>query len=52
MRIDVGAGYRVYYTRQGTVVYILLTGGSKATQAQDIKQAIRMARGLKESGHD
>ncbi|KFX30112.1 type II toxin-antitoxin system RelE/ParE family toxin [Ralstonia solanacearum] len=52
MRIDVGAGYRVYYTRQGTVVYILLTGGSKATQAQDIKQAIRMARELKESGHD
>ncbi|MDR5776602.1 MULTISPECIES: type II toxin-antitoxin system RelE/ParE family toxin [unclassified Caballeronia] len=48
MRIDVGAGYRVYYTRTGTVIYLLLTGGDKSSQDQDIKRAIRMARELKE----
>jgi putative addiction module killer protein len=49
MRIDVGAGYRVYYTRQGSVVYILLTAGDKSSQQMDIKHAIQMARELKRS---
>lgn len=39
MKIDVGAGYRVYYARQGEVVYLLLSGGNKSTQDKDIKQA-------------
>ena len=44
MRIHVGAGYRVYYTRTGSTVYVLLAGGAKATQAKDIARAKRMAR--------
>jgi len=48
MKIDVGPGYRVYYTRRGPVVYFLLTGGDKSTQAKDIKRAIQMARELTE----
>jgi putative addiction module killer protein len=39
MRIHVGAGYRVYYTRTGTTVYVLLAGGVKASQTQDIAKA-------------
>jgi putative addiction module killer protein len=45
MRIDYGPGYRVYYARTGTVVYLLLCGGTKATQDADIKRAIEMNAG-------
>jgi putative addiction module killer protein len=47
MRIHVGAGYRVYYTRTGATVYVLLAGGVKATQTKDISKAKKMARKLK-----
>ena len=47
MRVHVGAGYRVYYTRMGTTVYILLAGGVKASQTKDIAKAKKMARELK-----
>lgn len=46
MKIHVGPGYRVYYTRIGAVVYMLLAGGDKSTQKTDIKRAINLARGL------
>ena len=49
MRIHVGPGYRVYFTRTGTTVYVLLVGGNKATQSQDIARAGTMARALKET---
>jgi putative addiction module killer protein len=48
MRIHVGPGYRVYYMRRGTTIYVLLVGGSKATQKADIAKAKRMAAALKE----
>jgi putative addiction module killer protein len=48
LRIDVGPGYRVYFTRQGRAVIILLAGGSKHTQTADIRAARRLARGLSE----
>ena len=44
LRIDIGAGYRLYYTRRGTEIIILLAGGDKTTQSADIKQAIKLAR--------
>jgi putative addiction module killer protein len=47
MRVHVGPGYRVYYTRRAAVVYLLLVGGDKSTQKRDIKRAIAMARALK-----
>jgi putative addiction module killer protein len=48
MRIHVGAGYRVYYTRLGEVMYLLLVGGDKSSQSRDIKRAIGLARALKQ----
>ncbi|MCL2645025.1 MAG: type II toxin-antitoxin system RelE/ParE family toxin [Betaproteobacteria bacterium] len=48
MRVDVGAGYRVYFKRTGAVIYLLLYGGDKSTQEKDIKAALRMARQLGE----
>lgn len=47
MRIHFGPGYRVYFTRRGTFVYVLLIGGDKSTQKRDIKRALKMARELK-----
>lgn len=44
MRVHSGPGYRVYFTRQGAVVYLLLLGGDKSTQQRDIKRALGMAR--------
>ena len=46
MRIDYGPGYRVYFTRRGREVVILLAGGDKRTQVGDIKTALRFARNL------
>lgn len=46
LRIDHGPGYRVYFTRQGQWIVILLAGGDKSTQASDIKTAIRLAKSL------
>lgn len=41
LRIDVGAGYRVYFARRGKMVLLLLCGGDKSTQSADIKRAIK-----------
>lgn len=46
LKIDVGPGYRVYYTQRGNVVVILLCGGDKSTQEKDIKTAQALAKGL------
>jgi putative addiction module killer protein len=44
MRVDVGAGYRVYFTLRGGMVVVLLAGGDKSTQQADIKRAIELAK--------
>jgi putative addiction module killer protein len=44
MRIDYGPGYRVYYTQVGSIVVLLLVGGTKKTQQSDIDHAIAMAK--------
>jgi putative addiction module killer protein len=39
MRIHVGAGYRVYYVRTGSTIYVLLVDDDKSSQAKDISRA-------------
>jgi len=39
LRIPQGKGYRVYYTRDGNAVVLLLLGGNKSSQVEDIKRA-------------
>ena len=46
LRIDYGPGYRVYFTKRGRDLVILLAGGDKSTQATDIKAALRLAHNL------
>lgn len=43
MRIPTGPGYRIYYMQTGEVVYLLLVGGSKSSQPNDIARARHMA---------
>ncbi|MBN9132775.1 MAG: type II toxin-antitoxin system RelE/ParE family toxin [Nitrosospira multiformis] len=47
MRIHYGPGYRLYLTRRGQQTFILLAGGDKSTQMQDIKVALQLADELK-----
>ena len=44
LRIDVGAGYRVYFTRRQRIIIILLCGGDKSTQSKDIARAKLMVQ--------
>ena len=48
MRIDVGPGYSLYFTRRGSAVVVLLCGGDKRRQDADIARAIELARRWKE----
>ena len=46
LRIDYGPGYRVYFVQRGQSLALLLAGGDKSTQEQDIKKARNLAREL------
>ena len=46
LKINVGPGYRVYFTEQESVLIVLLAGGDKSSQPKDIKNAIQLARNL------
>lgn len=45
MRVHYGPGYRIYYTQRGEIVYLLLIGGDKSSQAKDIVKARAMMEG-------
>jgi putative addiction module killer protein len=51
LRINYGPGYRVYFVRDGSIVYVLLCGGDKSTQDKDIRLAKKLAQQLKELSH-
>jgi putative addiction module killer protein len=44
LKIDYGPGWRIYYTKVGNEIVMLLTGGSKNGQQQDIEAAKKLAR--------
>ena len=46
MRISYGPGYRVYFKQTGKEIVLLLCGGDKSTQDNDIRQAKRIAAEL------
>jgi putative addiction module killer protein len=49
LRIDYGPDWRIYYTRVGDKIVLLLTGGRKDEQQKDIETAKKLARELKKS---
>ena len=44
LKVDVGPGYRVYYSQRGDRLLLLLAGGDKSLQAKDIAKAIELNR--------
>lgn len=46
MRVDVGPGYRLYFTRKGRLLVVMLAGGNKSTQRRDIERAQRIVSKL------
>ena len=44
MRIHYGPGYRIYFKDTGKEIILLLCGGDKSTQSDDIKKAIKLAK--------
>lgn len=46
LRLDHGPGYRLYFTRRGHEVIVLLCGGDKSTQTRDISTARDLAASL------
>ena len=48
LRIHYGAGYRIYFSRHGDKIVIILYGGMKKNQESDIKKAEKILRKYKE----
>ena len=46
LRFDIGPGYRVYFTRVGSEIVVLLAGGDKSSQERDISRAKDLAKKL------
>lgn len=47
-RVNYGPGYRVYFTKRGTALVLLLCGGDKRSQSKDIAKAKRLAAEYRE----
>ncbi|BAK72815.1 conserved hypothetical protein [Arcobacter sp. L] len=46
LRIPTGPGYRVYYTQKDDEIIVLLVGGDKSSQSDDIKKANEILKEL------
>jgi putative addiction module killer protein len=43
LKIDFGPGYRVYFKKRADILIVLLCGGDKSSQKEDIKTAKKLA---------
>ena len=51
LRMMFGPGYRVYFAREGETVVLLLCGGDKSTQDDDIERAKQYWHEHRSQGH-
>jgi putative addiction module killer protein len=50
LKVDFGPGYRVYLSRQGAVLVLLLCAGDKSSQSRDVELAIEYLDDWKQRG--
>ena len=43
LRVDFGPGYRLYFTRRGRIIVVMLNAGDKSSQKRDIRRASKLA---------
>ena len=48
LKVDFGPGYRIYFSQRGARLLLLLAGGDKSTQQNDIAKAIHLAKNFQE----
>jgi putative addiction module killer protein len=48
LKVDVGPGYRVYYSLRGKTLLLLIAGGDKSTQTKDLAKALELNRNFVE----
>jgi len=46
LRVDYGPGYRLYFTRRGSIIVVILNAGDKSSQKRDIRRALKLAAAL------
>ena len=46
LRVDFGPGYRLYFTRRGRIVIVILNAGDKSSQKRDIRRALKLVAEL------
>ena len=46
LRVHIGSGYRIYFSVQEKKIIILLCGGDKSSQKNDIKRAVKIFKGI------
>ncbi|WP_230656815.1 type II toxin-antitoxin system RelE/ParE family toxin [Psychrobacter sp. I-STPA10] len=52
LKINTGAGYRIYYTMKGEKLVLLLIGGDKSSQSRDIEKAQKLLQEYEKEGDD
>ena len=46
LRLHFGPGYRIYFTERNGMLFVVLAGGAKNTQSEDIALAKKIAKAL------
>lgn len=46
LRVGVGPGFRLYFTRRGRIIVVILNAGDKSSQRRDVRRALRLSSQL------
>ena len=46
LKVDYGPGYRLYFTRRGSIIVVILNAGDKSSQKRDTRRALKLSAEL------